>query len=165
MIDTPKSFTVYRPPHVFSRLESDTRILYLEKYRLLKRTGVLSSISLITISGVVALAKDLAVSKVKAYGYKLMLSLISGPLLQLFALPGYILSYGFYFQKYTVAIMQIGAMITRGEVELVGCAWIIVDFALFGEFVSITGPSEFLIAHNETGAMIEKVLKKLNEDE
>lgn len=162
MVDTPTSFSTFRPPHVFSRVNKETREIYLERYRVLKKTGVISSLGLITISGVVSLAKDLAISKVKAYGYKLMLSVVSGPLLQLFALPGYILSYGIYFQKYSFAIMQIGAMITRGEVELVGCAWIITDFALFGEFVHITSPGEFLLAHNETGAIIENVLKEMN---
>lgn len=164
MIDTPSSYVPIRVPHIFSRLDSKTKSQYIAKYKTMKKVSVSTSIGVATLTGVVAIAKHIMFSKLKAYGYRILFGLLLGPIVQLISLPFYIYSYGMYFKKYAIAIMQIGAQITKGEFELIGLAWIISDFVLFGEFIPLTDDMNFCIAHNETGSAIQDAFIYAMED-
>ena len=58
---------------------------------------------------------------------------------------------------------KIGAKITKGEMGIVNWAWIGLDVVLFGEPVSITEDSDFLLVHNETVGQLAATLEELGE--
>jgi hypothetical protein len=123
-------------------------------------SGIATSFSVVGVSGFVEITKDIIRSKLKAYGYKSLFALIMGPSLQIFSLPFYVFSYGSKIRTYINIVMEFGAILTRGEFELVNLGWIISDFALFGEHVPITTNCTFKLIHNETGKEIAEVINK-----
>jgi len=73
-----------------------------------------------------------------------------GPVIQFVSLPFYVFTDGSKFRKFAVATTKISAKISKGEMGIVNWAWIGADLALFGQPVSITDDSDFLIIQNET---------------
>lgn len=137
-------------PHVFSRMDSTTKNVYKRKYRKIKLSA--NSASLVSIGAIEArqLVKDVISSKLKAYGYKSLLALTIGPIIQVVSLPAYIFSYGSVFQKYASSLSYIGAEITRGEMNIANWAWFGLDVILFGEAIPITDNMTLMILSNET---------------
>lgn len=137
-------------PHAFSRLEPETKAFYRQKYRKLKNYGSASMIAGVGISEGTELAKDRITSKIKAQGYKSLFAVTLGPVIQFVSLPFYVFTDGSKFRKFAVATTKISAKISKGEMGIVNWAWIGADLALFGQPVSITDDSDFLIIQNET---------------
>ena len=147
-------------PHVFSRLQPETKKIYREKYKNIKKYGSASAIAGVGINEGTELAKDLISSKLKAYGYKSLFAITIGPLIQFVSLPFYVFTYGSKFRKFAIATTEIGAKISKGEMGIVNWAWIGIDFALFGEPVNITDDSDFLIIHNETVGKLAEIIEE-----
>ena len=59
------------------------------------------------------------------------------------------------------AITEFGAKISKGEMGIVNWAWIAVDLIVFGEPVSITDDSNFLIISNETIINLVETIKEV----
>ena len=82
--------TVSILPHVFSRLEPETKKVYRKKYKTIKKYGSASVMAGVGISEGTQLAKDLLSSKLKAYGYKSLFAITLGPVIQFVSLPFYL---------------------------------------------------------------------------
>ena len=147
-------------PHVFSRLELETKKVYRQKYKNIKKYGSASVIAGVGISEGTQLAKDIISSKLKAYGYKSLFAITLGPVIQFVSLPFYVFTYGSKFRKFAIATTEIGAKISKGEMGIVNWAWIGADLVFFGEPVSITNDSDFLIIHNETVGKLAETIKE-----
>ena len=148
-------------PHVLSRVDPVSKNNYRRKYQKIKKYG---STAVLTGVGVIEgtqLAKDIISSKLKAYGYKSLFAVVSGPVIQFVSLPFYVFSYGSKFRKYALSVTEVGAKITKGEMGIVNWAWIGLDVVLFGEPVSITEDSDFLVVHNETVGQLSVILEEL----
>lgn len=146
-------------PHLFSRLDPVSKNNYRKKYKTIKKYG-----SVVTLTGIGAaegtqIAKDIVSSKLKAYGYKSFFAVVSGPVIQFISIPFYVFSYGSKLRRFAVSVTEIGAKITKGEMGIVNWSWIGVDMALFGEPVSITEDSDFLIIHNETVGKLGEIIE------
>ena len=77
-------------------------------------------------------------------------------MIQWISLPFYVFSSGSKLRRFALSVTEVGAKITKGEMGIVNWAWIGLDIVLFGEPVSITEDSDFLIIHNETvGQLVE----------
>lgn len=148
-------------PHIFSRMDGVTKNVYKRKYKNFKITA--NGASLVSIGAIDAsqLAKDIMGSKLKAFGYKSLLALTIGPIIQVVALPAYIFSYGSVLQKYASSLSYIGAQITRGEMSIANWAWFGLDVILFGEAVPITDNMNLMILSNETIASIKELSGEL----
>ena len=70
----------------------------------------------------------------------------------------YVFSYGSKLRKFAIAVTEVGAKISKGEMGIVNWAWIGADMILFGEPVSITEDSDFLIIHNKTAGSLTDVI-------
>jgi hypothetical protein len=145
-------------PHVFSRLEPETKKVYRQKYKSIKKYGSASAIVGVGISEGTQLAKDVISSKLKAYGYKSLFAITLGPVIQFISLPLYVFTYGSKFRKFAIATTEIGAKISKGEMGIVNWAWIGADLVFFGEPVPITDDSDFLIIHNETVGKLAEII-------
>jgi hypothetical protein len=150
--------TVSVLPHVFSRMDRNTKKFYREKYKNIKKTFTVGTMVSVSAIDGVELAKDILSSKLRAYGYKSLFAIAAGPIIQVIALPLYIFSYGSAVRKYAKAASEIGAKITTGEMGIVNWAWIGMDIMLFGEPVSITESSDLMILSNETTGAVTEVL-------
>lgn len=137
-------------PHVFSRLQPETKKVYRQKYKNIKKYGSASVIAGVGISEGTQLAKDLISSKLKAYGYKSLFAITLGPMIQFASIPLYVFTYGSKFRKFAIATTKIGAKVSKGEMGIVNWGWIGADLVFFCEPVPITDDSDFLIIHNET---------------
>ena len=148
-------------PHVLSRVDPVSKNNYRRKYQKIKKYG---STAVLTGVGVIEgtqLAKDIISSKLKAYGYKSLFAVVSGPVIQFVSLPFYVFSYGSKFRRFALSVTEVGAKITKGEMGIVNWAWIGLDVVLFGEPVSITEDSDFLVVHNETVGQLSVILEEL----
>ena len=125
-------------PHLLSKVDPVTKSLYRKKYRKFKKVGGITILTAVGTSTVVECFKDVSVSKLKAYGYKTMFFVFSGPFIQVVAVPMSIYSYGTRLRNVSIALMKIGAELSRGEVEVSTFFFIFLDFVLFGEYVSAT---------------------------
>ena len=148
-------------PHVFSRLQPETKKVYRQKYKSIKKYGSASIIAGVGISEGTELAKDVISSKLKAYGYKSLFAITLGPLIQFVSLPFYVFTYGSKFRKFAIATTEIGAKISKGEMGIVNWAWIGADLVFFGEPVPITDDSDFLIIHNETVGKLAETIEEI----
>ena len=83
------------------------------------------------------------------------------PVIQFVSLPFYVFSYGSKLRRFALSFTEVGAKITKGEMGIVNWAWIGLDVVLFGEPVSITEESDFLIIHNETVGQLTATLEEL----
>lgn len=151
-------------PHIFSRVEPETKGVYRKKYKNLKKCGSASIIAGVGISEGTQLAKDVISSKLKAYGYKSLFAITLGPMIQFVSLPFYVFTYGSKFRKFAIATTEIGAKISKGQMGIVNWAWIGADLIFFGEPVPITDDSDFFIIHNETVGTLTKTLEEFNDD-
>jgi len=106
------------------------------------------------------LAKDLVASKLKAYGYKSFFAIALGPFVQFVSIPFYLFTYGSKLRQFAIATTEIGAKISKGEMGIVNWAWIGVDFVFFGEPISITDDSDFLVIHNETVGKLAETIEE-----
>ena len=86
---------------------------------------------------------------------------MTGPVIQFVSLPLFVFSYGSELRKFAIAITEIGATISKGEMGIVNWSWIGADFVFFGEPVIITDDSDYLIIHNETLGELAKTIKEL----
>ena len=129
---------------------------YRKKYQKIKKYGSAAVLTGVGITEGTQLAKDVISSKLKAYGYKSLFAVVSGPVIQCISLPFYVFSSGSKLRRFALSVTEVGAKITKGEMGIVNWAWIGLDIVLFGEPVSITEDSDFLIIHNETvGQLVE----------
>ena len=152
-------------PHIFSRMQPETKKVYRQKYKNIKKIGSTSAIAGVVVSEGTQLAKDIISSKLKAYGYKSLFAITLGPVIQFISLPFYVFTYSSKFRKFAIATTEIGAKISRGEMGVVNWAWIGADIVLFGEPVPITDDSDFLIINNETvGKLAETIEEFKNSD-
>ena len=147
-------------PHVFSRLQPETKKIYRQKYKNIKKYGSASVIAGVGISEGTELAKDIISSKLKAYGYKSLFAITIDPVFQFISLPFYVFTYGSKFRKFAIATTEIGAKISKGEMGIVNWAWIGADLVFFGEPVPITDDSDFLIIHNETVGKLAETIEE-----
>ena len=147
-------------PHVFSRVHPETKTIYKQKYKTIKKYGTALVNSGVGISEGTQLAKDLISSKLKAYGYKSLFAIALGPLIQFVSLPFYVFTSGSKLRKFAIATTQVGAIISRGEMSIVNWAWIGADFVFFGEPVTITDDSNFLIIPNETVSKLAETIEE-----
>lgn len=151
--------TVSILPHVFSRLDPETRKVYKEKYKNIKKYGAVSAMTGVGLSEGTQLVKDIASSKLKAYGYKSLFAVTLGPVIQFVSLPFYVFTYGSRFRRFALATTEVGAKIVKGEMGIVNWAWIGLDLVFFGEPVSITEDSDFFVLQNETLGSFGQVLE------
>ena len=148
-------------PHVFSRLQPETKKVYREKYKSIKKYGSASAIAGIGISEAGQLAKDILNSKLRAYGYKSLFAIVAGPAIQFVSLPFYVFTYGSKLRKFALATTEIGAQISKGEMGIVNWGWVGADFILFGEPVPITEDFDFMILNNETVGKLAEAIEEL----
>ena len=153
--------TVLIFPHVLSRLDPVSKNNYRRKHQKIKKYGSAGVLTGVGVTEGTQLAKDVISSKLKAYGYKSLFAVVSGPVIQFVSLPFYVFSYGSKFRKYALSVTEVGAKITKGEMGIVNWAWIGLDVVLFGEPVSITEDSDFLVVHNETVGQLSVILEEL----
>ena len=147
-------------PHVFSRLQPETKKIYRQKYKNIKKYGSASVIAGVGISEGTELAKDIISSKLKAYGYKSLFAITIGPVIQFISLPFYVFTYGSKFRKFAIVTTEIGAKISKGEMGIVNWAWIGADLVFFVEPVPITDDSDFLIIHKETVGKLAETIEE-----
>ena len=150
-------------PHVLSRVDPVTKNNYRRKYQKIKKYGSAAVLTGVGFTEGTQLAKDVISSKLKAYGYKSLFAVVSGPVIQFVSLPLYVFSSGSKFRRFALSVTEIGATITKGEMGIVNWAWIGLDVVLFGESVSITEDSDFLLVHNETVSQLAATLEELGE--
>jgi len=137
-------------PHVLSRVDPISKNDYKKKYQRIKKYGSAAVLTGVGFTEGTQLAKDVISSKLKAYGYKSLFAVVSGPVIQFVSIPLYVFTYSSKFRKFAVAVTEIGAKITKGEMGIVNWAWIGLDVVLFGEPVSITEEDNYFILSNET---------------
>lgn len=147
-------------PHVFSRLQPETKKIYRQKYKNIKKYGSASVIAGVGISEGTELAKDVISSKLKAYGYKSLFAITIDPVIQFISLPFYVFTYGSKFRKCAIVTTEIGAKISKGEMGIVNWAWIGADLVFFVEPVPITDDSDFLIIHKETVGKLAETIEE-----
>lgn len=148
-------------PHVLSRVDPVSKNNYRRKYQKIKKYGSAAVLTGVGVTEGTQLAKDVISSKLKAYGYKSLFAVVSGPVIQFVSLPFYVFSYGSKFRRFALSVTEVGAKITKGEMGIVNWAWIGLDVVLFGEPVSITEDSDFLVVHNETVGQLAATLEEL----
>lgn len=148
-------------PHVLSRVDPVNKNNYRKKYQKIKKYGSAAVLTGVGVTEGTQLAKDVISSKLKAYGYKSLFAVVSGPVIQFVSLPFYVFSYGSKLRRFALSVTEVGAKITKGEMGMVNWAWIGLDVVLFGEPVSITEDSDFLIIHNETVDKLAETLEEL----
>ena len=148
-------------PHVLSRVDPGTKDNYRKKYQKIKRCGNVVAITGIGVAEGTQLAKDVISTKLQAYGYKSLFAILSGPAIQVASLPFYIFTYGSKLRKFAMSATEIGAQITKGEMGVVNWSWVVLDLVLFGEPVSITEDSDFLMVRNETFGQLSESIEKL----
>ena len=148
-------------PHVLSRVDPVNKNNYRRKYQKIKKYGSAAVLTGVGVTEGTQLAKDVISSKLKAYGYKSLFAVVSGPVIQFVSLPFYVFSYGSKLRRFALSVTEVGAKITKGEMGIVNWAWIGLDVVLFGEPVSITEDSDFLIIHNKTVGKLAETLEKL----
>ena len=148
-------------PHVLSRVDPISKNEYKKKYQRIKKYGSAAVLTGVGFTEGTQLAKDVISSKLKAYGYKSLFAVVSGPVIQFVSLPLYVFSYNSKFRKFAVAVTEVGAKITKGEMGIVNWAWIGLDVVLFGEPVSITEEDNYFILSNETVGKLGESLEDL----
>ena len=105
-----------------SRLQPETKKIYRQKYKNIKKYGSASVIAGVGISKGTQLAKDVISSKLKAYGYKSLFAITLGPVIQFVSLPFYVFTYGSKLTKFAIATAEIGGHISKGEMGIVNWA-------------------------------------------
>jgi uncharacterized membrane protein YvlD (DUF360 family) len=148
-------------PHLLSKCDSVSRQIYKEKYKKIKKAGAFALLGSVGLVSGLKLAKDIATSKLKAFAYKEVYIIAAGPFLQLFSLPLYTFSYGMKFRSFAIAIMEIGAKISKGEMEAASWSWILIDFILFGEYISAMEDTSLMLIRNETESKISNIIDSL----
>lgn len=146
-------------PHAFSRLSPDVKSEYKKKYVIVKRYSSVAALTGVGVAEGLELTKDIINSKLKAYGYKSLFAIASGPLIQFISIPIYVFSFGSRFRRFAVATSEIGAKISSGEMTIVNWAWLGIDLILFGEPVSITDDMHLMVFKNETVGEICNILE------
>ena len=152
-------------PHLFSRLDPEKKRIYRTKYKKMKKMGSASVLVGVGASEGTMLVKDLLNSKLKAYGYKSFFAVAMGPIVQGLALPFYVMTYGSKLRKFAVAISDIGAKISKGEMGIVNWAWVGADLIFFGEPVPITDDMNHLILQNETEDYLTGIIEEFTSTE
>ena len=147
-------------PHVFSRLQPETKKVYKQKYKNIKKYGCASVITGVALSEGTQLAKDVISSKLKAYGYKSLFAITRGPVIQFVSIPFYVFTQGSKFRECSLLTAKIGAKISKGEMGIINWAWIGLDLVFFGEPIPITDDSDFLIIHNETLGKLAEIIEE-----
>lgn len=150
-------------PHVLSRVDPISKDNYRKRYQNIKKYGSAAVLTGVGVTEGTQLAKDIISSKLKAYGYKSLFAIVSGPMIQFVSLPFYIFTYSSKFRRFALSVTEIGAKITKGEMGIVNWAWIGLDVVLFGEPVSITEDSDFLIVHTETAGQLVRTVEELGD--
>lgn len=86
-------------PHVFSRLDPETKAIYKKQYKKFKRSGSVLVLGTVGVADGKRLAVHILSSKLKANGYKSFFAITLGPFIQFGSLPLYIFSYGSKIRK------------------------------------------------------------------
>ena len=110
-------------PHVLSRVDPISKNNYREKYQKIKKYGSAAVLTGVEITEGTQLAKYVISSKLKAYSYKSLFAVVSGPVVPFVSLPFYIFSYGSQFRRFALLVTKIGAKITKREMGIVNWAW------------------------------------------
>ena len=142
-------------PHVFSRLDPKSKAAYRKTYINMKRTGIAASLGSVGLIEFSQLARNVLFSKLKAYGYKSLLTISVGPMIQFISIPIYIFSYTKEYKNLAIAISEIGANVTKGEMTLVNWAWVGADIFLFGEPISITEDFDLMLLPKDDLVLLE----------
>lgn len=159
----PNVINVSVMPHLFSRLDKDTKKVYRQRYRKAKQVGIATAFSSLTLVDGAILLRDISASKLTAYGYKSLFALTVGPIIQFISLPMYIFSYGTKFRSYALIVHEVGAKIVKGEFGIANAGWCVADLCLFGEIVPITDNVVFGILLNETESSVFNVVEVVKE--
>ena len=106
-------------PHLLSRVDPISKNDYKKKYQRIKKYGSAAVLTGVGFTEGTQLAKDVISSKLKAYGYKSLFAVVSGPVIQFVSLPLYVFSYSSKFRKFAVAVTGVGAKIIKGEMGIV----------------------------------------------
>lgn len=82
-------------------------------------------------------------------------------MIQCISLPLYIFSYGSKLKRFALLFTEVSVKITKGEMGIVNWAWTGLYIVVFGEPVSITEDSDFLVIHNETIGKLSETFEDL----
>jgi hypothetical protein len=148
-------FTV---PHLLRDLNPESKARSKSIYRRLKRGLSVGSLIGIVIWEGKDFIMDIAKSKVKKHGYKLLLGVTCYPMLQGISIPIYVLSNHKKIRSVATTIAETGSSILKGQLALTNLPFLCLDLILFGEPVSITDNSNFSIWHNETAPTIDEII-------
>ena len=97
-------------PHVFSCTDPISKNDYKKKYQRIKKYGSAAALTEVWFTEGTELAKDVIYNhKLKVYGYKLLFTVVSSPVIQFMSLPLYVFSYNSKFRKFVVAVTEVGA--------------------------------------------------------
>lgn len=150
-------------PHLTQNMAPEAKAVLKAKYRDIKRRGAIASLVAAGGTGAVSLVKDMSSASLTGYGYRIAFAVLLGPAMQALSVPFYVMTQGMKIQCYFVALCQLGAMVTKGEMTAVNVGTILCDFALFGEPVPITMENPPMLLWNETynrlGECIDKIDK------
>lgn len=108
----------YLLPHTCSKILLSTKAMWKRRYANLKRKICAGAIVTVGVVNTMKFARDIAASKLKAYGYKALFATAVGPVIQVAGAPLYIYLYGTKFANMTIAIVEIGAKITKSEMKV-----------------------------------------------
>lgn len=110
------------------------------------------------------LVKDIAASKIKAYGYKSLFAMTAGFIVQVCALPLYVCTYKSKYRNLALAFSELGVKIIKGEMTIINWGWTCLDLLLFGQPIPITENMNFALIRNasegELMRTIENFIKK-----
>ena len=91
-------------PHVLSRVDPVNKNNYRRKYQKIKKYGSAAVLTGVGVTEGTQLAKDVLSSKLKAYGYKSLFAVASGPVIQFVSLPFYVFSYCSKFRRLALSV-------------------------------------------------------------
>jgi len=163
-------------PNLTSRMTEGRRSKWKKVYIEIKKRSIILSVGAISYLDCKALISyfdykalinkgfvEVVFSKFKSRGYKLLIALYCGPTLQLISLPVYLFTTARKVRAFGLALCEIGAKVTSGEMEIINWGWIFVDLALFGEPVLIGDNYEelMIIQNHKEASAIEELLEIL----
>lgn len=144
-------------PCLTSRLSSDTRAKWKERYRIGKKYGIRAGFSGVTGTGLVSLAKEAAVDGVKRHGKRYIGGiLVNGGLTCMSGgLP--LLTNATKVVKYSKACHSACAAAWRTCHNVAELPLIVCDYAIFGEYVPSCGESDYDLFSDTTDVFNEFV--------
>jgi hypothetical protein len=154
-------------PNLTSRMTERRRSKWKKVYIEIKKRSIILSVGAISYLDCKALINkgfvEVVFSKFKSRGYKLLIALYCGPTLQLISLPVYLFTTARKVRAFGLALCEIGAKVTSGEMEIINWGWIFVGLALFGEPVLIGDNYEelMIIQNHKEASAIEELLEIL----